>query len=79
MTAYEIRLVSRAVRLLDHFIGVDKRAACELNRPPSESPKFGPNGEIFFRRLEGRSTFVYLVRQDGTGLRKALEQPVQGI
>lgn len=39
-------------------------------------PRFGPSGEIFFRRLEGRSTFVYRVRPDGTGLRKALAQPV---
>ena len=39
-------------------------------------PRFGPDGEIFFRREEGHSTFVYRVRQDGAGLRKALEQPV---
>jgi eukaryotic-like serine/threonine-protein kinase len=37
---------------------------------------FGPSGEIFFRRTEGSSGFVYRVRPDGTGLRKALEQPV---
>jgi Tol biopolymer transport system component len=37
---------------------------------------FGPSGEIFFRRTEGFSGFVYRVRPDGTGLRKALEQPV---
>jgi serine/threonine protein kinase len=39
-------------------------------------PRFGPSGEIFFRRLEGKSTFVYRVRPDGTGLRKALEQSI---
>jgi serine/threonine protein kinase/Tol biopolymer transport system component len=39
-------------------------------------PLFGPNGEIFFRRTERSSAFVYGVRPDGTGLRKALEQPV---
>ena len=39
-------------------------------------PIFGPSGEIFFRHTEGSSGFVYRVRPDGTGLRKALEQPV---
>jgi hypothetical protein len=39
-------------------------------------PRFGPSGEIFFRQSEGTSSFVYRVRPDGTGLRKALEQPV---
>jgi len=40
------------------------------------SAHFGPAGEIFFRRTEGSSGFVYRVHPDGTGLRKALEQPV---
>jgi hypothetical protein len=45
-------------------------------------PHFGPVGEILFRRNEGASTpagslgFIYRVLPDGTGLRKALEQPV---
>jgi hypothetical protein len=40
---------------------------------------FGPGGEIFFRRAEGQSGFAYRVRPDGTGLRKALEQPVLAV
>jgi Tol biopolymer transport system component len=45
------------------------------------SPRFGPAGEVFFRRVEGATAAtsigsVYCVRPDGTGLRKALEQPV---
>jgi eukaryotic-like serine/threonine-protein kinase len=40
------------------------------------SPRFGPGGDIFFRHLEGTSTFVYRVHSDGTGLRKALAKPV---
>ena len=46
------------------------------------TPRFGPGGEIFFRhmegrpRMEGRTGFVYRVRPDGTGVRKAVEQPV---
>src|SRR5579859_3799491 len=40
-----------------------------------QQPKFGPGGEIFFRGIEGNSAFIYGVREDGTGLRKAIEQP----
>jgi len=39
------------------------------------APLFGPAGDIFFRHVEGPSSFVYRVRPDGTGLRKAFEQP----
>jgi Tol biopolymer transport system component len=45
-------------------------------------PHFGPDDEIFFRHNEGASTvagslgFIYRVRPDGSGLRKAFEQPV---
>ena len=39
-------------------------------------PRFGPSGEIFFRARKGNSQFVYRVRPDGTGMRKALEQPI---
>jgi dipeptidyl aminopeptidase/acylaminoacyl peptidase len=46
------------------------------------APRFGPGGEIFFRHLEGKPNmigstgFAYRVQQDGTGLRKALAQPI---
>jgi WD40 repeat protein len=36
-------------------------------------PRFGLGGEIFFRGSDG---FVYRVQSDGTGMRKALEQPI---
>ncbi len=48
----------------------------QLPNIEGQNPVFAPDGEIFFRRLEGSSAFVYRVRPDGTGLRKALEQPV---
>ena len=38
-------------------------------------PRFGSNGEVFFRRKEGKTGFVYRVEQDGSGMRKALAQP----
>jgi hypothetical protein len=39
-------------------------------------PRFGPGGEILFRRTEGASGFVYRVRPDGTGMRKVFDQPI---
>jgi eukaryotic-like serine/threonine-protein kinase len=58
-------------------------APFDRRSPPRQIPgvegrsaQFGPSGEIFFRYTEGSSGFVYRVRPDGTGLRKALEQPV---
>jgi Tol biopolymer transport system component len=41
-----------------------------------EQPPFGPSGEIFFRKIEGTSAFLYSVRDDGSGLRKAADMPV---
>jgi WD40 repeat protein len=47
------------------------------NGEGGRQPKFGPDGEIFFRRAEaGVSNFVYRMRPDGSGTRKALEQSV---
>jgi serine/threonine protein kinase len=39
-------------------------------------PRFGPSGYVFFRHSEGTSTFVYSIHPDGTGLQKAVEEPV---
>jgi eukaryotic-like serine/threonine-protein kinase len=39
-------------------------------------PRFEPDGDVIFRHAEGRSMFVYRVHPDGTGLRKALAEPV---
>jgi len=41
-----------------------------------EQPVFGATGEIFFRRVEGTSAFLYRVQEDGGGLRKAIDLPV---
>ena len=37
-------------------------------------PIFGPLGEIIFRGWDGRAYYAYRVREDGTGLRKAIDQ-----
>jgi len=58
-------------------------AALDRRSPPQQVPGiegrnavFGQNGEILFRHVEGPYGFAYRVRPDGTGLRKALEQPI---
>jgi Tol biopolymer transport system component len=38
-----------------------------------EQPVFGATGEVFFRRVEGTSAFLYRVQQDGGEPRKALD------
>jgi Tol biopolymer transport system component len=54
----------------------------QLPNAAGGQPRFGPGGEIFFRhkegnaRAEGTLGFVYRIRPDGTGLRKALELPI---
>jgi Tol biopolymer transport system component/predicted Ser/Thr protein kinase len=42
-------------------------------------PVFGASGEIFFHSLEGTSAFLYRVREDGGGLRKAIDLSIVGI
>lgn len=61
-------------------------APLDRSSPPRQIPNvegaqpvFAKSGEIFFRAVEGASAFVYRIRQDGTGLRKALPQPVAEI
>jgi hypothetical protein len=44
-----------------------------------EQPLFGATGEVFFRRLEGTTAFVYRVQQDGGELRKAIDLSVVGM
>jgi hypothetical protein len=39
-------------------------------------PRFGPTGEVFFRRTVNNSNFVFRVYPDGSGLRKAVEEPI---
>ncbi len=57
-------------------------ASLERRWPPRQvsdlegwTPVFGPGGEIVFRVLEGNSFFVYCVRNDGSGLRRVINQP----
>jgi Tol biopolymer transport system component/tRNA A-37 threonylcarbamoyl transferase component Bud32 len=44
-----------------------------------EQPLFGATGEVFFRKLEGTTAFLYRVQQDGGELRKAMDVSVVGM
>ena len=44
-----------------------------------EQPVFGPSGEIFFRKLEANSAFLYSVREDGTALQRVSPLPIIGL
>ena len=54
-------------------VGFDRQSPPrQIPNVTGRTPRFGPSGEIFFRT----SGYAYRVRPDGTGLRKAIEQPV---
>jgi len=42
-------------------------------------PVFGATGEVFFHHVEGTAAFLYRVREDGSGLRKAFDPSVVGL
>ncbi len=44
-----------------------------------EQPVFGATGEIFFRGVDGTSSFLYRVQEDGGQLRKAFDVPIVGL
>ncbi len=44
-----------------------------------EQPVFGSGGEVFFRKVEGSSAFLYSVREDGGGLRRVSDSPLLGV
>jgi len=58
-------------------------AAVDRQSPPRQlpnlegrQPRFGVDGTIYFRRQDGAFTYVYAVGEDGTHLRRVLEQSV---
>lgn len=46
------------------------------NTEGAREPKFSLDGDIFFRRGEGTTNFVYRIRPDGSRLQKAIEQEI---
>jgi serine/threonine protein kinase len=56
---------------------LDRRSAPrQIPNAEGEQPVFGIDTEIFFRKVEGTSGFLYRIREDGTGLRKAIATPM---
>jgi eukaryotic-like serine/threonine-protein kinase len=60
-------------------------APLDRGSPPRQIPNvegqralFGPGGEIFFRAIQGPSSFIYRVLEDGTGLRQAVTDDFGG-
>jgi hypothetical protein len=51
----------------------------EIPNAEGDEPVFGSKGDIYFRRLEGTSLFVYVIRPDGTGLRKLTGEPITDV
>ena len=61
-------------------------APLDRRSPPQQIPNiegarpvFGATGEVFFHSVEGTSAFLYRVREDGSGLRKAFDPSIIGI
>ena len=48
----------------------------QIQNVEGKQPRFGPSGDIYFRRPEGAATFVYRVRADGSGMQKVIDQPI---
>jgi hypothetical protein len=56
---------------------VDRRVSPrQLPFADADSPNVGAAGELLFRAVEGNFSFLYRVREDGTGRRKALLDPI---
>ena len=52
---------------------LDRRSAPhQIPNVEGQRPVFGPGGEIFFRSIQGVSSSIFHVHEDGTGLRQAL-------
>jgi hypothetical protein len=59
---------------------LDRRSAPrQVPNGDGEQPLFGAGGEVFFRKVEGTSGFLYGIREEGTGLRKVIETKVQEV
>ena len=87
--SYDISTDGRQVVVASADSGGKSRlwlAPLDRRSPPQQilnveggEPVFAATGEIFFRGVEGTSAFLYRVRQDGGGLRKAIDRSIVGI
>jgi eukaryotic-like serine/threonine-protein kinase len=87
--AYDISPDGRQVVMASADSGGKSRlwlAPLDRHSPPRQIPNieggrpvFGATGEVFFHSVEGTSAFLYRVREDGGGLRKAFDSSIVGI
>ena len=62
------------------LIPLDRQSApTPIPNVEGDDPRFGPPGEVFFRRYERDLAYPYRVHLDGTGLQKVSENPIAGI
>jgi WD40 repeat protein len=58
------------------LVSIDRSTAPrQIPDVEGHQPVFGPPGEVVYRATEGNQRFLYRVREDGRGLRKAIERP----
>ncbi len=57
----------------------DRRSSPTRLPFPADGPIFASSGELFFRGAEGGLYFIYGAQQDGTGVQKAVPDPVQDL
>jgi Tol biopolymer transport system component len=56
---------------------LDRRfAPREIPSTAEDRPLFGPEGELFVRGTEGKTNFVYRMKEDGSERRKAVPDPI---
>jgi eukaryotic-like serine/threonine-protein kinase len=76
--AYEVLGANRSSRIW--VAALDRRTSPRELSPVSGSdesgPAFGPSGDIYFQSREGQANFAYVIKPDGSGRRKILQEPI---
>ena len=78
LLAYEVRGDDRTSRIW--VAALDRRTSprelSPVNDSDESSPAFGPSGEIYFHSAESGGNFAYVMKPDGSGRRKILQDPI---
>ena len=75
---YEVRGADRASRIW--IAALDRRTSprelSPVNSSDESAPAFGPTGDIYFQSREGHANFAYVMKPDGSGRKKILQDPI---
>src|SRR6202046_173671 len=75
---YEVRGDDRTSRIW--VAALDRRTSPRELSPVNDSdesaPAFGPSGNIYFHSRDGGGNFAYVIKPDGSGRRKILQEPI---